>query len=99
MAAADLRKLTVDDFERRKDETFTLKIPQLELPLKLSKATRLGESGRPGGAFALYFLSAPGPFLPQAIYPLEHAELGRLDIFLVPLGPREGGNLYESIFT
>lgn len=99
MAGADLRKLTAGDFERRKDETFTLKIPQLELTLKLAKVHRLGDSGRPDGAFSLWFVAPPGPFLPQAIYPLEHAEMGRLEIFLVALGPREGGNLYESIFT
>ena len=99
MAAADLRKLAVGDFEQRLDETFTLKVPQLELPLKLAKINRLGESGRPGGAFSLLFAAPPGPFLAQAIYPLEHAELGLLEIFLVPLGPRDGGNLYESIFT
>src|SRR3954470_22111605 len=99
MAAADLRKMTAGDFERHKDETFALKIPQVELALKLSKVSRLGESGRPGGAFSLWFVSPSGPFLPQGIYPLEHPDLGRLEIFLVPLGPRDGGNLYESIFT
>ena len=99
MAAADLRKLAVGDFEQRLDEIFTFKVPQLELALKLKRVNRLGESGRPGGAFSLFFTTPPGPFLAQAIYPLEHAELGRLEIFLVPLGPRDGENLYESIFT
>lgn len=99
MAGADLRKLTIGDFERRKDDTFMLRIPQLELSLKLTKVSRLGDSGRPDGAFSLWFVTPPGPFLPQGIYPLEHAEMGRLEIFLVPLGPREGGNMYESIFT
>lgn len=99
MAAADLRKLEVGDFEPRLDETFVLQVPQLDVTLKLTRVNRLGESGRPGGAFSLWFTSAPGQFLPQAIYPLEHAGLGRLEIFLVPLGPRDGGNLYESVFT
>jgi hypothetical protein len=98
MTAADLRKLTKSDFEARKDETFVLRAQQ-ELPLKLKHVRPLGESGRPGGAFSLWFVSEPGPFLPQAIYPLEHPQMGRLEIFLVPLGPRDGGNLYESIFT
>lgn len=99
MAAADLGKFKIGDFEQRKDDIFTVKIPQLELPLKLKKVTRLGDSGRPDGAFSLWFVGDPGPFLPQAIYPLVHPEMGQLEIFLVPLGPREGGNLYESIFT
>jgi hypothetical protein len=99
MAVADLRALTIGDFEGRKDQTFLLQSAQAELPLKLTQVRPLGDSGRAGGAFSLWFISPSGPFLPQAIYPLVHPELGRLDIFLVPLGPREGGNLYESIFT
>jgi len=99
MAAADLRKLKVGDFEPRTDQTFVVKLADLELPLKLKKVNRLGDSGRPDGAFSLHFVGEPGPFLAQAIYPLEHPEMGRLEIFLVPLGPRDGGNLYESIFT
>jgi hypothetical protein len=98
MAAADLRKVKMSDFEARKGETFVLRAEQ-EVVLTLKQVRPLGESGRPGGAFSLWFFSAPGPFLPQSIYPLEHPKLGRLEIFLVPLGPRDGENLYESIFT
>ena len=98
MTATDLRKLKMSDFEARKDETFVL-AAQPELALKLKHVRPLGESGREGGAFSLWFVSAPGPFLAQAIYPLEHPQMGRLEIFLVPLGPRDGENLYESIFT
>jgi hypothetical protein len=99
MAAADLRKLTISDFESRQNQTFMLHAQEHQLPLKLTQVRQLGDSGRPGGAFSLWFVSAAGPFLQQAIYPLEHPDMGRLEIFLVPLGPREGGNLYESIFT
>jgi hypothetical protein len=99
MATADLRALTIGDFEPRKDETFAIKLPQGELTLKLTHIRPLGDSGREGGAFSLWFVSAPGPLLPQMIYPVVHPEMGELKIFLVPLGPRDGGFLYESIFT
>jgi uncharacterized protein DUF6916 len=99
MPSADLRALTIGDFEPRKDESFVIRLPQGELALKLVQVRPLGDSGRAGGAFSLWFVSAPGPFLPQKIYPVEHPDMGQLDIFLVPLGPREAGNLYESIFT
>ena len=98
MTSADLRKLQMGDFDTRKDETFTVQT-QPEIPLKLKQVRPLGDSGRPGGAFSLWFVGAPGPFLPQAIYPVMHPQLGKMEIFLVPLGPRDGGNLYESIFT
>jgi hypothetical protein len=47
----------------------------------------------------LTFLSPPGPFLPQAIYPLLHPAFEALELFLVPLGPKDGGNSYEAVFT
>jgi hypothetical protein len=99
MTVADLRKLTMSDFEPCREQTFTVQAGPSELALKLIKVQPLGDSGRPGGAFSLWFTSDTGPLLPQAIYPLAHAGLGRLEIFLVPLGPRGGGVLYEAIFT
>ncbi len=98
MASADLRKLTFSDFDARKDETFVVQV-EPEIALRLQQVRPLGDSGRPGGAFSLWFTGAAGPFLPQAIYPVFHPQLGRMEIFLVPLGPRDGGNSYESIFT
>jgi hypothetical protein len=51
-------------------------------------------------AFSLLFRGPAKPILPQAIYPLENAGLGRLEIFLVPLGPdAEGGARYEAVFS
>jgi hypothetical protein len=37
--------------------------------------------------------------LPQKIYPLEHEALGKLEIFLVPIGPDEAGMCYEAVFS
>jgi hypothetical protein len=36
-----------------------------------------------------------GPNMPQRTFRLEQAELGALDLFLVPIGPGE----YEAVFT
>ena len=30
---------------------------------------------------------------------LEHDAMGSFDLFLVPLGPRDGGMMYEAVFT
>jgi hypothetical protein len=99
MAAVDLRKLTAPDFEPRIDDLFRVELPELDLSLKLAEVRELGRGKRDGGAFSLLFVSPAGPFLPQAMYPLAHATLGTLRIFLVPLGPMHGGNGYEAIFT
>ena len=97
--AKALSALTPDDFEPRSGENFELTTPQGALALKLVEVRRLGAALRAGGAFSLTFQSAPGPFLRQAIYPIGHPALGTLELFIVPLGPKDGGNQYEVIFT
>lgn len=37
--------------------------------------------------------------LPQATYSLQHAELGDVQLFLVPVGLVDGHFEYESVFT
>ena len=94
-----LADLKVTDFEARKGETFRLRAPQAAVDLELVEVSRLGNSGRDGGAFSLVFRTPSGPFLEQAIYPVEHTAFGALEVFVVPIGPIPGGNGYEVIFT
>jgi hypothetical protein len=97
--SVDIAELTAADFAPRVNDQFRIVTPNGQFELKLVEVRELGVALRKGGAFALTFMSPPGPFLPQAIYPLEHPVLGTLDLFLVPLGPKDGGNSYEAIFT
>jgi hypothetical protein len=97
--SADLAALGIGDFEPHLEASFDLRTANGTVPLKLVKIDRAGESGRPGGAFSLLFASPKGPFLPQAIYAVEHGALGVMDIFLVPIGPLADGNGYQAIFT
>jgi hypothetical protein len=94
-----LAELTAADFEPHQGAIFRFAAAGGELELKLVEVRRLGQALRNGGAFSLLFLSAAGPFLPQAIYPFTHPALGALELFLVPLGPKDGGNSYEAVFT
>ena len=95
----DIAELSAADFRPRVNEHFRIVTPDGSLELKLIEVRELGVALRKGGAFALTFLSSPGPFLPQVIYPLDHPALGTLDLFLVPLGRKDGGNSYEAVFT
>jgi uncharacterized protein DUF6916 len=95
----ELAQLTAVDFESRVDDEFRIATEEGAVALKLVEVRRLGRALREGGAFSLTFLSPPGPFLPQATYRLENAAFGTVELFLVPLGPRDGGNCYEAIFT
>lgn len=91
--------LTAADFEPLSGETFTLDTGRGELALQLKEVRRRGSAVRDDGAFSLDYRSPPGPFLPQGTYPITHPALGTLDLFIVPLGPKDGGNSYEIIFT
>lgn len=48
--------------------------------------------------FSLFFLGPADVLLRQQIVPLEHAALGRLEIFLVPIGREPEGYKYEAVF-
>lgn len=99
MMSVSLDAVTADDFKARVGEAFRLSLPDGRLDLRLASVRRAGQSGREGGAFALLFVAPPGPWLPQAIYPLANEHLGTLEIFVVPIGPAEGGNGYEAVFA
>jgi hypothetical protein len=50
--------------------------------------------------FSLLFLASGGEFVPQGTFSVRHEELGELAIFLVPLGPQDGGGMvYEAVFS
>ena len=49
--------------------------------------------------FSLIFQDAAGGVFPQSIYTLEHAALGSVDIFLVPIAARNDGTQYQAIFN
>jgi hypothetical protein len=98
-ATADLGALRIDDFTPHLDAIFDGQTAAAVVPLKLVKVDPAGASGRAGGAFSLIFVAPKGPWLPQAVYPVQHPTLGTLEIFLVPVGPAQGGNGYQAIFT
>lgn len=71
--------------------------------LVLIEARALGAaSGHPAagrGPFALIFRGPLSPVYPQATYRFNHAQIGTFDMFIVPVGPADGGLHYEAIFT
>jgi hypothetical protein len=98
-AMVDLAALKIDDFTPHLEAAFAMQTAGGVVPLKLAKVDPAGNSGRAGGAFSLIFVAPKGPWLPQAIYPVTHPSLGIMEIFLVPIGPRQDGNGYQAIFT
>jgi len=98
-SSADLATLKIGDFEPHRDAIFEMQTQGGVVPLKLVKTEPGGASGRQGGAFSLLFAAPKGPWLPQATYPLQHPTFGTMEIFLVPIGPLEGGNGYQAVFA
>jgi hypothetical protein len=70
----------------------------LEIVLVQAKALAHGD-GRPRTPFSLVFRGPLQPVMPQRTYRIEHADLGELDIFLVPIGRDPQGVRYEAVFT
>src|SRR5262245_14508823 len=100
-----LESLTLESFAPHVGSVFTL--PEAEgvkLTLVEAKAATMGVAdGRrpalPREPFTLLFRGPARPILPQQIHCLEHTALGRLEIFIVPVGPDGGGIGYEAIFS
>ncbi len=92
-------ELTGTDFEPHIGADFDVAETSVPLALNLLEVRKLGTALRDGGAFALTFRGPLASPLPQAIYPLVHPGLGRLDIFIVPIARQDDGMRYEAVFT
>lgn len=67
--------------------------------LELFEAVPLDNQAPDESRFSLMFRGPGQAVLPQATYTLEHAALGTLVIFLVPVGRDPQGVQYQAIFN
>ena len=97
----DLADLTLATFEPLVGDVFAVGIEPAgeDIEFVLESATSAGDW--PGGRqpFGLIFRGPPEPMLPQAIYALQHAALGALEIFVVPIARDAESVSYQAIFT
>lgn len=98
-----LADATRETFAPYLSQGFRLESERGSLELELVEAKSLA-SGSPDPErrepFSLLFRGPAEPVLPQSIRRLEHAELGSLEFFLVPVGPDGAGRmLYEAVFS
>lgn len=101
-----LDRLTAAAFEPLRGTPFALEAaPGRTVPLDLRAVTEFREPppqpGRPPRrrGFSLLFLARTADHLPQGTYPVAHDRLGRLDVFLVPIGRDPDGLLLEAVFN
>ena len=93
--------LTRESFAEHVGTIFRAQAPNRVLEFKLVEVkalvTAAGEARR-RQPFSLCFLGPGDVLVPQQTIPLEHAALGRLGIFLVPIGRDPEGYKYEAVF-
>jgi hypothetical protein len=106
-----LERFTISTFAEHLHETFRVYPDAADsgrfLEVALIEATDLSTRGGPRtteastrrAPFSIVLRGPATPILPQRIYRLEHPALGNFDLFLVPIGPDQGGMRYEAIFT
>jgi hypothetical protein len=89
----------------QEEETLGTRAAPLEL--ELVQVTDLGPAPEPEEderlarrrPFSLIFQDSQMAYAPQQIYMLEHAVMGRLPLFLVPIGPNKKGMRYQAVFN
>lgn len=98
-----LEHLTDADFNGRIGEPFLVRTPAGAtlgaVLLEVTPHPHLPPTpGRRRGFSIVFRVAEPG-HRPQGIYRVEHPALGALQVFLVPIGPRDGGMGYEAVFN
>lgn len=93
-------------FEGREGDVFHLH-GEIDSPINLTLAVvespseHILQRARETGVrepFSLLFCGPLEQFLEQHMYSLHHAELGQLELFLVPVKQDDNGFYYEAVF-
>jgi hypothetical protein len=98
----DIGEVTVETFAGREGQAFTIQFADAVVELTLEEVSRMpGDWGRSDRRepFSVTFTGPPEHPLQQQIWPLDHEEVGRLEVFLVPMEPQDGVARYEAVFT
>ncbi len=99
----NLGELTADFFQPLVNDTFLMHCGgEAPEPLELIYATANSKHARPGSRvpFSLIFRAGSREFYrPQGVFLLEHSNLGRVELFLVPIGPDDAGMLFQAVFN
>jgi hypothetical protein len=106
MNSVPLETLTLAKFKDLLNTRFRLRLnPTEEIEWELVQATpgrttsQSGASATQYESFSLLFHGPESRFVPQGIRTFEHPQLGRFDLFIVPVG-KEGGMIqYQAVFN
>ena len=97
----DLTDIVRDDLDSIIGDSFTVSAePTTDLVLHEVSLLQSGPEGLDESrSFSVLFRGPTDPALEQATYVLNHAELGDLPLFLVPIAADETSRTYEAVFN
>lgn len=93
--------LTLEHFAGCVNESFAADYDGMQMEFVLVEARPLPQShpAQLRAPFSLLFRNAAPIVFPQKIYPLRHARVGEVGIFLVPIAQERAGFLYQAVFN
>lgn len=95
-----LDRLTLEQFADLAGGSLALATAGGDVAVDLVDSRQLSTpSPRPVPPFRVVLRTAPGCNVQQGIHRLRHPVLGEFDLFLVPIGMRDGGVELEAIFN
>ncbi len=95
-----LNKLSHSDFENLEDKTFEIDFGEagkVTAQLEKTSGFDLDPAEDRRDPFSIFLRCAGPP--EQLTYPVSHAQLGTLELFLVPIEETEDGVLFEAVFN
>jgi hypothetical protein len=106
MSSTSLESLTQSKFAQALNTRFRVCAdPSTEIELLLVAVTPdlTTASSGPGGSlyesFSLTFHGPESSFLPQKTYPFDHPQLGKFELFIVPVGKEGSVFKYQAVFN
>lgn len=94
-----LERLTKAQFAAQLETEFVIQLDDIgPVPLQLVEVSERRSTPR-HEQFALLFHGPAHVLLHQQLWPLQHAQLGQLELFLVPVGQSQDGFQYEAVFS
>jgi hypothetical protein len=94
--------LSIQNFAGAANQEFEISMGESAMSVTLIEVKPLPPRPFPGMArepFSLLFRSASQIVLPQRQYRLKNAQLGPMDIFLVPIARDTQGIIYQAVFN
>jgi hypothetical protein len=97
----DMELLTLEHFAGCVNETFAAEFDGMQMEFVLVEARPLPQTraDTARAPFSLLFRNGAPIVFPQQIYPMRHARVGEVGIFLVPIAQERAGFLYQAVFN